>query len=102
MKKLLSLHIENLLADVTGSIISCHYHKNRKQGKNKQNNNRMAKVTINSYDEFAEYLGKEIGTTDWFQIDQDRINLFADATPTTSGFMSTWSAQRQKALSSQP
>lgn len=40
----------------------------------------MAKVIINSYDEFAAYLGKEIGTTDWFQIDQDRINLFADAT----------------------
>lgn len=40
----------------------------------------MAKVIINSYDEFAEYLGKEIGTTDWFQINQDRINLFADAT----------------------
>lgn len=27
MKKLLSLHIENLLADVTGSIGSCHWHK---------------------------------------------------------------------------
>lgn len=40
----------------------------------------MEKVIINSYDEFAEFLGKEIGTTDWFQIDQDRINLFADAT----------------------
>lgn len=40
----------------------------------------MAKVVINSYDEFASYLGKEIGTTDWFQIDQKRINLFADAT----------------------
>lgn len=40
----------------------------------------MAKLTINSYDEFASYLGKELGTTDWFQIDQDRINLFADAT----------------------
>lgn len=40
----------------------------------------MEKVIINSYDEFASYLGKEIGTTEWFQIDQDRINLFADAT----------------------
>lgn len=40
----------------------------------------MAKVIINSYDEFEAYLGKEIGTTDWFQIDQNRINLFADAT----------------------
>ena len=40
----------------------------------------MEKVIINSYDEFASYLGKEIGATEWFQIDQDRINLFADAT----------------------
>ncbi len=80
MKKLLSLHTENQLAYMTGSIGSCHWHKKVKQSKNKQNNNRMAKVIINSYDEFAEYLGKEIGTTDWFQIDQDRINLFADAT----------------------
>lgn len=40
----------------------------------------MEKTIINSYDEFASYLGKEIGTTDWFKIDQERINLFADAT----------------------
>lgn len=40
----------------------------------------MEKLIISSYDEFASYLGKELGTTDWFQIDQDRINLFADAT----------------------
>lgn len=40
----------------------------------------MEKVIINSYDEFASYLGKEIGTTEWFEIDQNRINLFADAT----------------------
>ena len=40
----------------------------------------MEKVIINSYDEFASYLGKEIGATEWFQIDQDRINKFAEAT----------------------
>ena len=40
----------------------------------------MEKVIISSYDEFASYLGKEIGTTDWFQIDQERINKFAEAT----------------------
>ncbi|MCG8393745.1 MAG: MaoC family dehydratase [Pseudomonadales bacterium] len=27
-----------------------------------------------------EFVGKELGTSDWFQIDQDRINAFADAT----------------------
>lgn len=28
----------------------------------------------------TEYVGKELGASDWFQIDQDRINAFADAT----------------------
>lgn len=37
-------------------------------------------LVINSYDEFASYLGKELGTSEWLQIDQERINLFADAT----------------------
>ena len=40
----------------------------------------MGKLVINSYDEFAAYLGQELGVSDWLQIDQDRINLFADAT----------------------
>lgn len=26
------------------------------------------------------YIGKEVGVTDWFRIDQDRINRFAEAT----------------------
>ncbi len=37
-------------------------------------------LVINSYDEFASYLGKELGTTEWFAVDQERINQFADAT----------------------
>lgn len=37
-------------------------------------------LEINSYDEFAAYLGKELGTSDWVKVDQDRINKFADAT----------------------
>ena len=40
----------------------------------------MAKLIINSYDEFAAHLGQELGTSDWLLVDQDRINLFADAT----------------------
>ncbi len=28
----------------------------------------------------ADYVGKELGASDWFQIDQERINAFADAT----------------------
>jgi acyl dehydratase len=38
------------------------------------------KTIINSYDEFAALLGKEIGTSEWLEVPQERINLFADAT----------------------
>ncbi|WP_422025156.1 MaoC family dehydratase [Pyruvatibacter mobilis] len=31
-------------------------------------------------DEMAKEVGKEIGVSEWVEIDQDRINLFADAT----------------------
>jgi len=31
-------------------------------------------------DKLDEYVGTETGRSDWFQIDQDRINQFADAT----------------------
>ena len=37
-------------------------------------------LTINSYEEFASHLGEELGTSDWITVDQDRINMFADAT----------------------
>lgn len=40
----------------------------------------MSKVTINSYEEFEAFVGKEIGVTEFQQITQDQINLFADAT----------------------
>lgn len=40
----------------------------------------MEKVVINSYEDFEKYLGKEIGTSEWLEVNQDRINLFADAT----------------------
>ncbi|MBB3703399.1 MaoC family dehydratase [Alloprevotella rava] len=37
-------------------------------------------VTINSYEEFAALKGKEIGTSEWLEVNQERINQFADAT----------------------
>ena len=40
----------------------------------------MGKLVISSYDEFEQYVGKELGTSDWVTLDQDRINMFADAT----------------------
>ena len=40
----------------------------------------MEKLVVNSYDEFASHLGEVIGTSEWLEISQERINLFADAT----------------------
>ena len=40
----------------------------------------MGKLIVNSYEEFAAHLGEELGASEWLQIDQERINLFADAT----------------------
>lgn len=37
-------------------------------------------IKITSYDEFAVYLGKELGISTWHKIDQTQINKFADAT----------------------
>ncbi len=40
----------------------------------------MSKVVINNYEEFASLLGKNIGVSEYVEIPQERINLFADAT----------------------
>ncbi len=40
----------------------------------------MSKLIINSYEEFAAFEGKEIGTSGYLKITQDIINKFADAT----------------------
>ena len=40
----------------------------------------MAKITIHSLDELRQWVGKEVATSDWLQVDQDRIDRFADAT----------------------
>jgi len=40
----------------------------------------MAKVVINSFAEFEQFVGKEIGSSAYLQITQDQINKFADAT----------------------
>lgn len=40
----------------------------------------MNPIIINSFDEFEQYVGKELGVSDYLQITQDQINLFADAT----------------------
>ena len=40
----------------------------------------MEKLVINSYEEFAAHLGEDLGVSEWLKIDQERINMFADAT----------------------
>ena len=37
-------------------------------------------LTINNFEEFASHKGQVLGISDWLEIPQDRINLFADAT----------------------
>jgi acyl dehydratase len=36
--------------------------------------------TFSTFEEIESAAGEEIGTTDWVEIDQDRVNAFADAT----------------------
>jgi len=40
----------------------------------------MGKLVINSYEDFQQYVGQDLGTSEYILVDQDRINLFADAT----------------------
>ncbi|SIO03739.1 MaoC family dehydratase [Algoriphagus halophilus] len=40
----------------------------------------MSAIEIGSFEDFEKYSGKELGTSEYFQITQEQINLFADAT----------------------
>lgn len=40
----------------------------------------MPKLIINSFAEFEQHIGKELGVSEYHKITQDQINLFADAT----------------------
>jgi acyl dehydratase len=40
----------------------------------------MSAAIINSFQEFEAYVGKELGVSDYLKIDQERVNVFADAT----------------------
>ena len=37
-------------------------------------------IHIDSINQLNEYLGKEVGVSDWLDVSQDRINQFAEAT----------------------
>ena len=43
-------------------------------------NHNAYKSKFNSVDELNNLLGKEIGLTEWYTMDQDKINIFADTT----------------------
>ncbi len=40
----------------------------------------MNPIIINNFDEFNQYVGKELGVSEYIQISQQQINTFADAT----------------------
>ena len=40
----------------------------------------MSKLVINSFEDFEKYVGQPLGESEYLQVDQERINLFADAT----------------------
>jgi len=33
-------------------------------------------LVINNYEEFASHLGQVLGTSEWLEVPQERINLF--------------------------
>jgi hypothetical protein len=48
--------------------------------------------------ELKDYIGKELGRSEWLTIDQERINLFAEATGDYSSSTSTRSRPRKRPL----
>jgi len=40
----------------------------------------MSKIIINSFADLEQYIGKEMGVSEYITISQEQINLFADAT----------------------
>ena len=40
----------------------------------------MSRIVVNSFNELEQYVGKELGVSDYITISQNQINLFADAT----------------------
>jgi len=40
----------------------------------------MAQTVVNGISEFEQHVGKHLGYSEWMEIDQGRVNAFADAT----------------------
>ena len=41
---------------------------------------KMDRIIVNNFNELEQYVGKELGVSDYITITQEQINLFADAT----------------------
>ena len=41
---------------------------------------KMSKIIVNNFEELEQYVGKELGVSDYITISQNQINQFADAT----------------------
>ena len=61
----------------------------------------MEKVIINSYEDFEKLVGQQIGVSEYVELSQERINLFADSTLQhwiISGFTLTQNVPKPKVL----
>lgn len=54
----------------------------------------MQKLVINSYDDFATHVGEVLGTSEWLEVSQERINSLPMPPSTTNGFTLTQSVQK--------
>ena len=46
----------------------------------------MNKLVINNFEEFEQYVGKELGVSDYMQITQEQIKLIDTALPLESNY----------------
>ena len=53
----------------------------------------MEKVIINSYEEFEKLVGQQIGVSDYVELSQERINLFACLLYTSDGLGDVYKRQ---------
>ena len=58
----------------------------------------MEKVIINSYEDFEKLVGQQIGVSEYVELSQERINLFADPRWIISGFTLTQNVPKPKVL----
>lgn len=62
----------------------------------------MAKLVVNSFEEFAAHKGERIGESDWVTISQEMIDKFADATLDHQWIHTDRNGARRRALITRP